>query len=84
MMKLPEFLDRPDVTLITLGKIDYVYVDRVDGKKKFKRYLLWTLHDLLDITNGCPVVNQDDLTFVGSFERKLLFHMQYVYNKDIS
>ena len=91
---LTEFLDRPVVSLITPGKNDHVYVGKVDGKKQFlqKRYLLWTLRDLLDIANGCSVVNQDDLTFVGSFEHKLSFRQlygfiksrkQYIYNKDI-
>ena len=39
-----------------------------------------TLRNLLDIANGCSVVNQDDLTFVGSFD-KLSFRQLYVFIK---
>ena len=74
---LTEFLDRPDVSLITPGKNDHVYVGKVDGKKQFlqKRYLLWTLRDLLDIANGCSVLKMRNIFGFINFFIDVLFHL---------
>ena len=52
---LIDFLDRPDITYTMPGKREQVYMGKVNGKKVYetKKYLLWTLHELLNIANGC-------------------------------
>lgn len=51
---LTEFFERPDITYTNPGRKDNKYVGIINGKKTFlqKRYLLWTLRDLLEILNG--------------------------------
>lgn len=51
---LREFLLWPDITYVTPGKNDQVYMRKVNGQKLFrqKKHLLWTLTDVLDIANG--------------------------------
>jgi len=52
---MKETLERPDLTYITPGRKDNVYIGKdSNGVKQYiqKRYLLWTLRDLLDILNG--------------------------------
>ena len=50
---LIDFLDRSDITYTMPGKSDQVYMGKVNGKKvsETKKYLLWTLHELLNIAN---------------------------------
>ena len=91
---LSEFLSQPDITYVTPGKKDQIYMRKLDGQKMFrqKKYLLWTLNDLLDIVNGCSVSTNENNTFVTGFNRKLSFRQlnefiksnkQYIYNKNI-
>ena len=55
---LSEFMERPDITYTNPGRRDQKYIGKENGKSKFVpiRYLLWTLRDLLDMINGCPLV----------------------------
>ena len=67
----------------------------INGKKVYetKKYLLWTLNDLLDILNGCEVTGiQTENSFMNESGRKLSFlllyelikaNKQYIYNKNI-
>ena len=92
---LRKFFGRPDITYVTPGKNDQVYMGKVNGQKFFrqKQYLLWTLNDLLDIANGCSATNvESNDTFVGNFDHKLSFRQlyefikqnkEYVFNRDI-
>ena len=77
---LIDFLDRQDITYTTPGKRDQVYMGKINGKKVFetKKYLLWTLNDLLDILNGCEVTGiQTEDSFMNEFGRKLSFRQLY-------
>ena len=48
---------------------------KVDGQKMLrqKKYLLWTLNDLLDIANGCSVSSIENNTFVTALTRNYPF-----------
>ena len=92
---LIDFLDRPDITYTMPGKRDQVYMGKVNGKKVYetKKYLLWTLNELLNIANGCEATGiQPEDSFVSQFGKKLSFRQlyeliktnkQYIYNKNI-
>lgn len=65
-----------------------------NGQKLFRlrKYLLWTLNEVLDTANECSVTNESDDTFVSVFDRKLSFRQlydfiklnkEYVYNRNI-
>ena len=65
-----------------------------NGQKLFRqrKYLLWTLNEVLDTANKCSVTNESDDTSVSVFERKLSFRQlydfiklnkEYVYNRNI-
>ena len=65
-----------------------------DGQKLFRqrKYLLWTLNEVLGTANECSVTNESDDTFVSVFDRKLSFRQLYdfiklnkecVYNRNI-
>ena len=68
---------------------------KINDKKVYetKKYLLWTLHDLLDMLNGCEVTGtQTEDSFMNEFGRKLSFRQpyelikakkQYIHNKSI-
>ena len=68
---------------------------KINDKNLFetKKYLLWTLNDLLDILTGCEVtVIQTEDSFMNEFGRKSSFRQlcelikankQYIYNKNI-
>ena len=47
---LSQFLSQPDITCVTPGKKDKFIWKRLMFRQK--KYLLWTLNDLLDIANG--------------------------------
>ena len=90
---LLEFLDRADISYITPGKSDHVYVGKINGERQYaqKRYLLWNLRDLFEIINGNQL-NTDVETFVTKFGERLRFsqlyelikcHKEYVFNKSI-
>ena len=90
---LVNFFDRADITYTTPGRKDHVYIGKLDGIKKFvqKRYLLWTIRDILEIANGSQEEGVSD-TFCFEFDKGLTFrqlygffkyHKQYVYNKNI-
>ena len=54
-----------------------------DGQKLFRqrKYLLWTLNEVLDTANECSVTNESDDTFVSVFDRKLSFRQLYDFIK---
>ena len=76
-----------------LCRKDHRYVGKVGGKNQYvqKRYLMWTLNDLLNITNGSSLIKNES-SFELSFGKKIKFHQlykyiksnsEYVYNRDI-
>ena len=87
---LIDYLGRQDITYTT-----QVYMGKINGKKVYetKKYLLWSLNDLLGILNGCEVTGiQTEDSFMNEFERKLSFRQfyefikankQHIYNKNI-
>ena len=76
---LLEFLDRPDISTQTPGRKDHVYCGKENGEKKFlqKRYLSWTIRELLEIANGHPLVPSDEANFFDAFGCKLTFRQLY-------
>ena len=87
------FLDKPDMTDVTSGRKVHHYVGIVDDKSQYfqKQYLMWTLNDLLNITNGSPLIKSES-SFEFSFGKKIKLHQlyeyiksnrEYVYNRDI-
>ena len=87
-------LDHPEISTITPGRKDNVYVGKSDGKRQYmqNRYLLWPLKDTLDIVNGCNISNDitaykdkfgSNLSF-AIFYRFLKMHKEYVFNKKIN
>ena len=51
---LSAFLDRADISRQTPGRKDNVFIGKVNGEKQYaqKRYLQWTIRELLGIING--------------------------------
>ena len=84
---LLSFLHRPDISYITPGWIDCVYTGKVNGEKIYapKRYLLWSLRDLIEIANASsevkPLANitgqNIEHTLPSMFEKDLLFSQLY-------
>ena len=76
------FLDCPDISHQTPGRKDYVYIRKVDGKKQYvqKRYLQWTIRELLGIINeNVPI--EEIPKFTESFQRELTFRQLYDFLK---
>eukprot|EP00111_Clytia_hemisphaerica_P013977 TCONS_00041134-protein len=76
------FLDRPDISRQTPGRKDNVYIGKVNGKREYaqKRYLQWTIRELLDIVNGNSEV-EGSPTFQEDFQRDLTFRQLYDFLK---
>ena len=87
---LHDFLNRGDISYVTPGRADNVYIGKRDSKRQYlqKRYLLWKLRDLHDIINGSNLLNNDDeddyddnddsnVSFPSSFDKKLSFSLMY-------
>ena len=58
------------------GRRDIVYIGMDGGKREYKqkRYMLWKLHDLLEIINGSKIITNDDFSsFTEAFEHELSF-----------
>ena len=75
---LVNVFDRPDITYLNPGRKDKdnVYVGKKDGKREHvqKRYLLWTLRDLLNIINGVKLDEvSNNNTFCDTFGNDLIF-----------
>ena len=68
---LLEFLDRSDISYTTPGRKDNQYIGKVIGEKQYvqKRYLLWTLRDVLTIANGGSINTNG--TFSDEFSRTI-------------
>ena len=90
---LKNFLDKPDITYVTPGRKDHRYAGKVDGKSQYiqKRYLMWTLNDLLNIANGSSLIKSES-SFEFSIGKKIKFYQLHeyinsnrenVYNRDI-
>ena len=93
---IEKFLEISDITYTTPGRRDTVDVG-MDGSKreyKQKRYLRWTLLDLLEIINGSKIIsNKSFLSLPEAFEHELSCYQIYnflkmlkevPYNSDIS
>ena len=77
------------------GRKDHVYVGKKDGVKVYeqKRYLLWKIPDLHEITNGGSFIEEvGGDPFSNAFGRPLKFallydnlklHKEFVFNRDI-
>ena len=80
---LIQFLDRPDISRQTLGRKDHVYIGKVKGERQYlqKRYLLWTLNEILEIANGSKLSDVQSDTCLSEFERKLTFRQVYSFLK---
>ena len=72
---LTDFLGRQDITYVTPGKRNQVYIGKMAGEKtcKTKQYLLWTLNEASDIANGCSAteVKSKEDSFVNQFGRNI-------------
>ena len=79
---LTTFLDKPDITYVTPGRKHHRYVGKVAGKSQYvqKRYLMWTLNDLLNIANVSSLIKNES-SFEFSFGKKIKFHQLYEYIK---
>ena len=66
---------------------------KIDGVKQFitKRYLLWTIREILEIANGSDAIETSE-TFHDKFQKKitfcqlhdfLKFHKEYIFNRSI-
>ena len=76
---LLEFLDRPDISTQTPGRKDHVYCGKENGVKKWlqKRYLSWTIREILEIANGHPLVPSEEAIFSDMFGCNLTFRQLY-------
>ena len=72
---LKNLLDKPDITYVTPGWKDHHYAGTIDGKSQYvqKGYLMRTLNDLLNITNGSSLIKNES-SFEFSFAKKIKFH----------
>ena len=86
---LRNVLDRSNLSMVSPGKKDHVYVGKSNGERKYeqKRYLLWPLRDLLNILN-----TPENDSYVDTYGEELPFsvlyrflkeHKQYIFNKNI-
>ena len=79
-----EFLDQTDISWQTPGRKDQVYIGKIDHVRQYtqKRYLQWTVRDLLDIVNGQAEPNDRIETFPDKFDGKhLTFRLLYQFLK---
>ena len=72
---LKNILDKLDITYVTPGRKDHCHVGKIDGKSQYvqKRYLMWTLNDVLNIANGSCLIKNESL-FEFPFGKKIKFH----------
>ena len=91
---LTTFFERPDITYTLPGMKDHKYMGKKDGESvyKQKRYLLWTLGEIVDIFNGMSAGESGDGCFPVKFGKKVTFrqvycfvkqHPEFVFNKNI-
>ena len=82
---MDDAFDRPDITYVNPGRKDNVYAGKKDGERQYvqKRYLLWSLKELLEILNGaktdCGASSLE--TFGNKFGKDLTFSTLYNYVK---
>ena len=71
---LTTFFERPDITYTLPGMKDHKYMGKKDGESvyKQKRYLLWTLGEIVDIFNGMSAGESGEGCFPVKFGKKLL------------
>ena len=85
--------DKSNITYVNPGRKDHRYAGKVDGKSQYvqKLYLMWTLNDLFNITNGSSLIKNES-SFEFSVGKKIKFHQlceyiksnrEYVFNRDI-
>ena len=79
---LSSFLDRADISRKKPGRKNNGFTGKVNGKKQYaqKRYLQWTIRELIGIINGRIQV-EDCSTFPDSFDEDLTFIQLYDFLK---
>ena len=80
---LTTFLERSDITYMNPGRKDCVYLGKVDGDIKYeqRRYLLWTLHDLLEIINGNSFIENEESFITWNNGTPMTFAQLYDFVK---
>ena len=87
------FFKRPDITYTLLGMKDQKYTGKLNGESTLvqRRYLLWTLGEIVDILNDLPSTGTVGSIF-SKFSKKISFrqlydfvknHPEFVFNRDI-
>ena len=81
---LTTFLERSDITYMNPGRKDCVYSGKVDGDRKYeqRRYLLWTLHDLLEIINGNSFIENEESFITWNIGTPMTFAQLYDFVKE--
>lgn len=90
---LDNFFERPDITYITPGRKEQKYLGRVNGEGNYaqKKYLLWTLAEIVGILNGLKASEIGE-SFPTKFSKVIKFqqlyqfiksHPEFVFNKNI-
>ena len=79
---LSAILDRADISPQTPRRKDNVFIGKVNSEKQYaqKRYLQWTIRELLGIINGKIPVEKFS-TFPDSFDKDLTFRQLYDFLK---
>ena len=81
---LKDFFDRPDITYTTPGMKDQKYIGKVNGESLFaqKRYLLWSMQDILGILNLGS--NEGGESFNRKFSRDYFSSTVWIHNEPAS
>ena len=70
-----KFWNRPDISYTTPGRTDNVYLEKFNKVKKFdqKRYLLWTIRDIMHMINESKIMDSSSTidTFEAQFGKKI-------------
>ena len=79
---LSAFLDRADISRQTPGCKDNVFIGKVNGERQYaqKRYLQWTIRELLGIINE-KISVEECSTFTDSFDKDLTFRQLHDFLK---
>ena len=80
---LSTFLDCADISRQTPGRKDNIFIGKVNGEKQYaqKRYLQWTVREMLGIING-KIAVEECSTFPDSFDKDLTFRQLYDFLKN--
>ena len=91
-----EFLNQPDISYTIPGRRDNIYLGKFSEVKNFaqKRYLLWTIRDIMDTINGSKIMESSSAmgTFEAQFGKKITYRQlhdlfklnkKYIFNRKI-